>query len=122
MTRKATTFRMEPAVQAALETLAKTIRRPMNQLVNEAVKDYVTRRGAEVERDLEATLARLRDYRERDPNFEEAIARVARAEADLGKNDPVEGEIVIGTFVDGRFVEEEKRGPVQTEIDQLLNG
>ena len=50
MTRKATTFRMEPAVQAALETLAKTIRRPMNQLVNEAVKDYVTRRGAEVER------------------------------------------------------------------------
>jgi len=44
----------------------------------------------EVEADLEATPERLRAYRERDPNFERAIADYVDAEASL-KEDPAEG-------------------------------
>jgi predicted transcriptional regulator len=121
MPPKATTFRIDPPVQAALEMLSKTLKRPMNQLVNEAVRAYVARRSAEVARDLEATLARLRAYREQDPDFEDAIEQVANAEAQLGQDDPTEGEIVIGTLIDGRLIEETP-GPVQAEIDRLLHG
>ena len=56
----------------------------MNQLVNEAVKDYVERRSREVEHGLEATLAKLRAYRQRDPHFKEAIGALVDAEARLG--------------------------------------
>jgi hypothetical protein len=56
MSRKPTTVRIEPLAQAALENLSRVLKRPMNQLVNEAVKDYVDRRSREVEYDLEATL------------------------------------------------------------------
>jgi hypothetical protein len=52
----------------------------MNQLVNEAVKDDVRRRNREVERNLESTLASLRAYRERDPDFAaQALFRKALA-------------------------------------------
>ncbi len=50
--------------------LGKTLNRPMNQLVNEALRAYAGRRSAEIERDLEATLTRLRAYREQDPDRE----------------------------------------------------
>jgi len=120
MSRKATTFRIEPVTQAALEALSKTLKRPMNQLVNEAVKQYVARRSVEVERDLEETLERLRAYRELDPDFQRAIDRVAKAESEIGREDPAEGELVLGTLIDGRLRDEP--GPVQAEIDQLLHG
>ena len=74
------------------------LKRPMNQLVNEAVQDFVDRRSREVEHDLEATLAKLRAYRQRDPHFVQAIAAIADAEARVGKNDPAEGTVVIGNL------------------------
>jgi len=120
MQPKATTFRLEPDLQKGLEHLSKVLRRPMNQLVNEALKDYVSRRGLAVEQDLEATLAALRAYRRRDPTFKDAIEAAAKAEARYGKSDPVEGEVVIGDIVDGQLVED--AGPVQSEIRQLLHG
>jgi hypothetical protein len=43
-----------------LENISRVLKRPMNQLVHEAVKDYVRRRSGEVERNLELTLASLR--------------------------------------------------------------
>ena len=106
MAAKASTFRIEPTVQAGLETLSRVLKRPMNQLVNEAVKDYVRRRSREVERNLESTLASLRVYREGDPDFEQATAAFARAEARYEKEDPAEGEAVVGKLVNGqlRFV------------------
>jgi hypothetical protein len=121
MAAKASTFRIEPNVQAGLENLSRVLKRPMNQLVNEAVKDYVRRRNWEVERNLESTLASLRAYRERDPDFEQAIAAFARGEARYGKGDPAEGEVAVGKLVDGHLVEEPASGPVQTEIRQLLD-
>jgi predicted DNA-binding protein len=120
MIPKATTFRLEPTLQEGLERLSKLLKCPMNQLVNEALKDYISRRSLAVEQDLEATLATLRAYRRRDPSFKEAIAAAAKAEAHHGNSDPVEGEVVIGEIVEGQLVEEV--GPVQSEIHQLLHG
>ena len=98
MAGKATTVRMDPRTQAALENLSRLLKRPMNQLVNEAVQDFVDRRSREVEHDLEATLTKLRAYRQRDPHFVQAIAAIADAEARAGKNDPAEGTVVIGNL------------------------
>lgn len=87
MSRKASTFRIEPSVRGALEHLSEVLNRPMNQLVNEALEDFVARRSLQVEQDLETTLARLRAYRARDPHFREAIATAVEAEAP-GRDDP----------------------------------
>lgn len=77
----------------------------MNQLVNEALEDFVARRSRQVERDLETTLARLRAYRARDPHFEEAITAAVEAETQHGQDDPAQGEVVIGQLVNGQSVE-----------------
>jgi exonuclease V gamma subunit len=69
--QKATTFRLEPTLQLRLETLSRVLKRPMNQLVNEALKDYVSRRSQAVEQELQQTLDMLRAHRRRDPQAEE---------------------------------------------------
>ncbi len=124
MARKASTFRIDPPVQLALENLSRVLRRPMNRLVNEALRDYVDRRSSAVERDLELTLARLRAHRRRDPHFKEAIAAVVDAEAVLGREDPAEGKVVVGRLVDGKLVEApstEGIGPLRAELRRRLN-
>lgn len=76
------------------------------------------------QRDLEATLATLRAYRERDPHFKEAIAAVVDAEARYGKEDPAEGTVVRGKLVGGQLIATEpgeKEGPVKSQIHRLLN-
>src|SRR3954453_1640255 len=108
MARKATTYRIDPAVQAGLSTLSKILGRPQNQLVNEAVRDFVARRVKQVEVDLEATLESLRAYRKSDPNFDRAIADYVDAEASL-KEDPAEGQRA-------------DMGPAQSRVLELLNG
>jgi predicted transcriptional regulator len=125
MKPKASTFRIDPTIQAALESLSKILRRPMNQLVNAALEDYVKRRSQEVEQDLEATLARLRAHRHRDPHFKAAISAFVEAEARMGREDPAEGKAVIGKLVDGRLVENQQpadaSSPIQEQIRRLLN-
>jgi hypothetical protein len=83
--------------------------RPINQLLNEAIKSYLSRRGAK-ERSLEASLAGLRAYRKRDPGFQRAIAAFVEAEASL--EDPLEGEPITGRL--------KPTGPVQRKIRDLL--
>jgi predicted transcriptional regulator len=108
MSRKATTYRIDPIVQTGLSTLSRVLGRPQNQLVNEAVRDFVVRRSREVETDLEATLEALRAYRKSDPNFERAIEDYVDAEASL-KEDPAEGRRA------------EDIGPAQKRVLELLN-
>lgn len=108
MIAKATTYRIDPAVQAGLSTLSKILHRPLNQLVNEAVRDFVVRRSQELEADLEASLESLRAYRKSDPRFERAIADYVDAEASL-KEDPAEGRVV-------------DLGPMQARMIELLDG
>ena len=93
MKRVATTFRIDPVVKAGLYKLSKLKHESLNQLANEAFKEFVARRTLEVEDELESTLEDLRAYRKSDPNFERAIAEFVEAEMTV-KHDPAEGRVV----------------------------
>ena len=100
MVRKATTFRLDPEVQAALAVLSEVQGRPQNQLVNEAVRELVSKRARDVEVNLESTLARLREHRLRDPTGEKSMAAAMEAEAAV-EDDPAEGVRVRRTLTTG---------------------
>ncbi len=93
MERVATTFRIDPVVKTGLSKLSKLTRKSLNQLANEAIKEFVARRTLELEDELESTLEDLRAYRKRDPDCERAIAAVVEAEMTV-KHDPAEGRVV----------------------------
>lgn len=109
MNKRATTYRLDPVVQASLSALSQLLGQPLNQLVNEAVSDFVARRSKEVKVDLEATLETLRVYRKSDPDFERAIADYVDAEASL-REDPAEGQRAVNV------------GPAQARVLKLLDG
>jgi hypothetical protein len=114
MARVAFTLRIGEEERSALENLSKIERRPVNQLLNEAVRSFLLRRGPK-ERSLETSLERLRVYRERDPQFHQARKAFVEAEASL--DDPLEGEPIEGQLVNGRV---EPIGPVQNKIREIL--
>jgi hypothetical protein len=108
------TLRIAPEERAALQHLSKIEKRPVNQLVNEAIRLFLSQpRKKEIS--VRSTLDKLREYRKHDPKFERAIAAVVRAEAGL-VDDPAEGE--AGEFVDGQF---RSFGPVQRKIRELIS-
>ncbi len=115
MSRIALGLKIDAGARAALENLSKVDGRPVNQLVDEAIKSYLSRRVPKGS-SLEANLAALREYRKLDPGFERALDALVEAEATL--EDPLEGEPIIGDFIDGRF---EPAGPVQSKIRELLD-
>lgn len=114
MARVAFTLRIDAQERAALENLSKIERRPVNQLLNEAVRSFLLRRRPK-ERSLEASLERLRAYRERDPQFRRACKAFVEAEASV--DDPLEGEPVEGQILSGRF---EPIGPAQNKIREII--
>ncbi|MEO6993882.1 MAG: hypothetical protein ABI273_09655 [Lacunisphaera sp.] len=89
----ATTIRLDPKAQAALQNLSKVTKRPMNKLINEAITAFVGHRSRTVEKELEAMVASLRAYRDTDPDDEKAVAAFAKAE--LTHADPVEGKAAV---------------------------
>lgn len=114
MARVPFTLRIETEERVALENLSKIEGRPVNQLLNDAIKSFLSRRGPK-ERSLETTIARLRAYRERDPGFQSAIAAFVVSEATL--DDPLKGELIEGQFMDGKLA---PVGPAQSRIRELL--
>jgi predicted transcriptional regulator len=114
MARVAFTLRIDTEERDALENLSRIERRPVNQLVNEAVRSFLLRRRPK-ERSLEASVERLRAYRERDPQFHQA--RKAFVEAEASVEDPLEGEPVEGRLVNGQI---EPIGPAQSKIREML--
>jgi hypothetical protein len=114
MSRIAFTLRIDDAERVALKNLSKVEGRPINQLLNEAVKGYLSTRGQK-ERGLEATLESLREYRKQNPGFQRAKAAFVEAEASL--DDPLEGELEEGQLVEGQF---KPAGPAQRKIRKLL--
>jgi predicted DNA-binding protein len=112
--RAATTFRIEPQVKGGLEKLSTILKRPLNKLANEALREYVERRIAEVEVDLASTLNDLREYRRSDPNFDRSLSDFVKAEISSGP-DPLEGTVVMESDL-------AKAGPSQQKIQKLLNG
>ncbi len=115
MDLKPVTFQMDKAERIALETISETEGRSMGQLLNEAVKCYLSRWNQK-EAGLHTTLKNLQQYRKKNAGFQQAIAELVQAEATL--NDPLEGEPMAGSFVGGQF---EPAGPVQSKIRKLLN-
>src|ERR1035437_5610534 len=99
MARIPFTLRIDAEKRAALESLSKIERRPINQLLNEAIENYLRLRGRK-ERSLEANLAGLKAYRKRDPGFRRAIAAFVEAEESLGAR--LEGEPIMRWFAGGR--------------------
>ncbi|MGZ4829648.1 MAG: hypothetical protein ACXVKH_07345 [Candidatus Angelobacter sp.] len=112
MSRTAFTLRIDAEERVALENLSRIEGRPMNQLLNEAIKGYLRQKGKK-ERSLEANLAGLRAYRRQDPEFRKAIAEFVEAEAAL--EDPLEGEIVETPPAEAKAA-----GPVQSKIRDIL--
>jgi predicted DNA-binding protein len=92
--QKATTFRLNPEVNAALEAISEHIGATKNKIVNEALADYLKQRGEKLQTELDGTLQKLRQYRAEDPRFETGIERFARAEARCSKNDSHQGSVL----------------------------
>jgi hypothetical protein len=113
MARIPFTLRIDAEERIALENLSKVEGRPINQLLNDAIKLYLGRRGQKESR-LEANLASLRAYRKQDPGFRHAIHAFVDAEA--SEKDPIEGEPFN---VDGP---PKPVGPVQSKVRDLLGG
>lgn len=110
MARVPFTLRIEREERVALEDLSKVVGRPINQLLNDAIKSYLHQQSPK-ERSLEANLERLRTYRKHDPGFQRAITQFVEAEVSVG--DPLEGE---------PFEEQVNiQGPVHSRIRKLLD-
>lgn len=114
MARTAFTLRIDAEERAALKILSKLERRPINQLLNDAIKSYLSRKGRN-ERSLETDLRRLDAYRKKDPKFRRAITKFVEAEATV--TDPLEGQPFEET--DHRA---ESAGPVQSKVREVLGG
>jgi predicted transcriptional regulator len=82
MARVPFTLRMDQEERTALEHLSELEGRPINQLLNEAIKSYLGQKTPK-EASLEANLSALQEYRKRDPGFERAIAAFVDAEGHL---------------------------------------
>ena len=113
MPQIAFTLRIGPQERNALKHLSKIERRPINQLLNEAIKNYLRQKG-EREQGLESSLAELRAYRKKDPGFRRAIAKVVEAEATV--KDPLEGE----PFEETEGGSPKSGGPVQDKLREVL--
>ena len=114
MARVPFTLRIDQEERTALEHLSELEGRPVNQLLNEAIKIYLGQQSPK-EASLEESLSALQRYRKRDPGFDRAIA--AFVDAEVRRKDPPEGKPVEGQFVEGQF---QPAGPVQSKIRELL--
>jgi hypothetical protein len=114
MARIPFTLRIDAEERTALEHLSELEGRPINQLLNEAIKIYLGQQSPK-EVSLEASLSALQKYRMGDPGFRRAIDAFVDAEARL--EDPIEGKPIEGQFIAGQF---QPAGPVQSKIRELL--
>jgi predicted transcriptional regulator len=106
--RKATTVRLPVELIAGLALLQRILKKPMNRMINEAVRHYVQRQSSRAETDLQRVLERVKAYRRSDPSYRKLWAEFVDAEARHGKDDPVEGRI-------------KSAGPVQTRVRDILS-
>jgi predicted transcriptional regulator len=112
---KPITVTLAPDLLRGMEMLRVALKRPVNTMINEAVKGFIQRRTAEVDADLAGLLSQVKAHKRRDPKFDAAFAEWARAEAKFGREDPAEGIVVDTETADA------KAGPTQTLVRELLN-
>ncbi len=118
MTKKAFTLRLDPQKKSALEVLSKLLKRPINQLLNEAITLYIHQQTPE-ESALKSSLEKLTAYRKADPEYKQAINRIIDSEID-SPVDPAQGTIIEGEFVNGVLIEKPKASSHQS-LRQLLD-
>ena len=114
MSRAAFTLRIDSQERNALKHLSKIEGRPINQILNEAIKIFLRQKGRKG-RSLEASLDSLDSYRKKEQGFKRAIAALVDAEATL--KDPLEGE----PFEETDFENSAKpTGPVRSRVREVL--
>jgi hypothetical protein len=88
-----TTVRLDRDVQEGLRMLEahSGVKRPLNKWVNMALTDFIERRAATVEKELDQALRSLRAYRKSDPGYKRAIKAFINAEVSGAAEDPMEG-------------------------------
>jgi predicted transcriptional regulator len=91
--KQATTVRLDPEVKDRLNKLSILTDQSINDLTNEALRDFIESRSLKLEKELEATLENVRAVRKSDPSFKRGIAAFVKAEAAL-EHDPVEGKVI----------------------------
>ena len=118
---KPKTLRLEPAFEVGLSLLKGVLHKPVNKMVNEAVGEYIRKRTAEVEADLTGVLAQIKSYRQADPDFKQAIAAFAKAEARHGAGDPLDG-VMVDVEPPAAKGSRSQAGPAETMVRELLQG
>lgn len=88
----AMTLRVDERLKAQLIKLGELRNTPVNKLINQALQQFVVKESFVIEEELEASLQALRQYREQDPNFEQAIREEAEAELAM-EHDPAQGDV-----------------------------
>ena len=91
--KRATTIRLDPVLKDQLNRLSVLTDQSINEMTNEALRQFIQSRSLELEKELETRLEALRASRRSDPGFRRGIAAFGKAEAAL-EYDPVEGKIV----------------------------
>jgi len=114
MSRAAFTLRIDSQERNALKHLSKIEGRPINQILNEAIKIFLRQKGRK-ERSLEASLDSLDSYRKKDQGFKRAIAALVDAEATL--KDPLEGEPFEETDFENSA---QPAGPLRSRVREVL--
>jgi len=114
MSRTAFTLRIDAQERNALKHLSKIEGRPINQLLNEAIKGFLRQKGRK-ERSLQASLESLDAYRKQDPGFKRAIAAFVEAEAT--EKDSIEGEPFEEADLENSV---KPAGPVQSKVREVL--
>lgn len=113
MERKPLTLRLPPSEREGLERMSRLLRRPMNQIVTDAVREYL-HRGTGEELQIREAIAALDAYRAGGAGLDAAIDAVV--ESEVRGEDPAEGVIIE---VDE---EEAPSGPVAGRLRQILRG
>lgn len=111
MKRTPATLRINPEQLEALEKISKAEGRPLDELLREAVKNYLNLRDSN---SLERTMSALRAYRKQNPGFKNAIDEFVDAEARF--EDPLEGELI-----ESQSSARMSGGPVQRKIRDILD-
>jgi hypothetical protein len=78
MTRIPRTLNIGSEERAALEDLSKMEGRPVNELLNEAMKHYLGWRGVEMRNSEDNTLSALRAYRKQAPDSVRRLMNLLR--------------------------------------------
>ena len=110
---KVTTIRIPPSIQAGIGLLesAVGVKHPLNKWITIALADYIERRTAAAEDELERALSNIRAYRKSDPGYRNAIEEFIEAEVAFAGDDPVEGS-----------TERSHAGPAVSMIRELIRG